>query len=425
MSIDTDRERTDGGRRRRRAVEPLTPAARPVQAGPGSAQNPSPPSVDQGQRIRSGILGGPKAKIGDAARGRAALPAWLGRLRYYGLALLFVGGAALLRWVLGDVLSPTPFLVFYLAWVAAAAFGGLGPGLLATLASWGCNDFLFDPASSHIGSHDTGSIARLLIFLAGGLAVSVVGEKMRRSRLRERRQGRELADLNAASRASEEKYRLLVENSKDVTWTADLQGKLTFISSNLEKVTGYRADELIGHTLWDCLAPESHDLVKDKLRRRLRGEDLPPYELVFLGKYGRHIPFEVLAASIIDEGGNVVGVQGVSRDITERKRTEAALRESERRYRGIVEDQTELICLFESDMTIAFVNDTYCRYFGKKPEELVGHPFLPLIAEEDRDSVLGPDRGAEPGESRRHHRAARPATRGELRVAGVEEPGPL
>ena len=210
---------------------------------------------------------------------------------------------------------------------------------------------------------------------------------MRRSRIHQRRQGRELAAANVALQASEEKYRLLVENSKDITWTVDLQGQWTFISSNMEKVTGYRADELIGKVLWDFLAPESRDLIKDKLRRRVRGEDLPPYEAMFVGKDGRHMPFEVLAASIVDLGGNIVGLQGVSRDITERKRAEEALRESEKHYRGIVEDQTELICLFESDGTITFVNDAYCRYFGKKREELVGHPFLPLIAEEDRETV--------------------------------------
>ncbi len=56
------------------------------------------------------------------------LPEWLRRSGHYGLALLFVAMAAVLRWAMPDVLGPTPFLAFYLAWVGAAAFGGLGPG---------------------------------------------------------------------------------------------------------------------------------------------------------------------------------------------------------------------------------------------------------------------------------------------------------
>jgi PAS domain S-box-containing protein len=60
---------------------------------------------------------------------------------------------------------------------------------------------------------------------------------------------------------------------------------------------------------------------------------------------------------------------------------------SEARYRAVVQDQTELICRFRPDETLTFVNDAYCRYFGKKPEELLGHKFLPLIPEENHKQV--------------------------------------
>ncbi len=71
----------------------------------------------------------------------------------------------------------------------------------------------------------------------------------------------------------------------------------------------------------------------------------------------------------------------------ERKRAEESLRESEARYRAVVEDQTELICRFQPDGTLTFVNEAYCRYFGKRLEELIGHNCMPLIPEEDREFV--------------------------------------
>lgn len=72
---------------------------------------------------------------------------------------------------------------------------------------------------------------------------------------------------------------------------------------------------------------------------------------------------------------------------TERRRVEEALRESEARYRAIVEDQTELICRFLPDGTLTFVNEAYCHYFGKKREDLIGSSFRPLILEGDRTFV--------------------------------------
>jgi len=71
----------------------------------------------------------------------------------------------------------------------------------------------------------------------------------------------------------------------------------------------------------------------------------------------------------------------------EKREAAEALRESEARYRAIVEDQTELICRFRPDGTLTFVNEAYHRYFGKRREELIGCSFMPLIPEDDQEFV--------------------------------------
>ena len=71
----------------------------------------------------------------------------------------------------------------------------------------------------------------------------------------------------------------------------------------------------------------------------------------------------------------------------DRRRSEKALRESEARYRAVVEDQNELICRSLPGGRLTFVNGAYCRYFGKKCEELIGQSFMPLIPKEDHERV--------------------------------------
>jgi PAS domain S-box-containing protein len=77
----------------------------------------------------------------------------------------------------------------------------------------------------------------------------------------------------------------------------------------------------------------------------------------------------------------------IATDITERKRTEVALQINERRYRAIVQDQTELICRYLPDGRISFVNEAYCRYFNKTEAELVGHHFTPFIFDTTQDKL--------------------------------------
>lgn len=79
--------------------------------------------------------------------------------------------------------------------------------------------------------------------------------------------------------------------------------------------------------------------------------------------------------------------QQLEHEIAERKQVEKSLRESEARYRAIVEDQTEMICRFLPDGTLTFVNDAYCRYFERTPANLIGHSFKPIIFPEDKESI--------------------------------------
>jgi PAS domain S-box-containing protein len=77
----------------------------------------------------------------------------------------------------------------------------------------------------------------------------------------------------------------------------------------------------------------------------------------------------------------------LAKEIAERKQVEEDLRRSEARYRAVVEDQTELICRFLPDGTLTFVNEAYCRYFGRSQESLVGYTYAPVVLKDDLEYV--------------------------------------
>jgi PAS domain S-box-containing protein len=146
--------------------------------------------------------------------------------------------------------------------------------------------------------------------------------------------------IERSLRESEEKYRFLVENSGDIIWKIDVQGRWLFISSNVEKVTGYKPGEIVGKTIWDFVEPDYHDQIRKMLKKRALGEKIPPYEVNVIAKDGRSLPFEVSTNPIRDNSGRIIGTQGISRDISDRKQAEERLRKYYDELEGRVEQRT-------------------------------------------------------------------------------------
>jgi PAS domain S-box-containing protein/putative nucleotidyltransferase with HDIG domain len=195
---------------------------------------------------------------------------------------------------------------------------------------------------------------------------------------------------------SEENFRLTFNSTSDVIFTLDTQLRLHEITPSVEKVLGYKAEELTGKSLpsLNIMSPESREKASLQAKKILSGKYAPPAVYEFILKDGRKGFGEITASPIIKDN-KIIGVTCVSRDITERLKAEAerqgalvALRESEEKYRTILENIED--GYYEVDMAgnLTFFNDSVCRIAGYNREELMGMNYQQYTIPENIKEIL-------------------------------------
>jgi diguanylate cyclase (GGDEF)-like protein/PAS domain S-box-containing protein len=157
---------------------------------------------------------------------------------------------------------------------------------------------------------------------------------------------RDITDRKKTEKAlleSEYKYKSLIENIPDIIFTIDLEGKITFISKRAKEISGYENAEMINKNIFNFIPEEAHQDTIEKLQRGIQGEKIKHVQMPVTAKSGEKLFFEFSFSRIYKDGA-VVGAQGTAVDITERKKAEDELRESEHRYHelSIIDDLTQL-----------------------------------------------------------------------------------
>ncbi len=166
-------------------------------------------------------------------------------------------------------------------------------------------------------------------------------------------------------------FRALFENSHDGVFIYDLEGRILAANREAVRLSGYPQEELIGRSFLDSASPDERRQAAKVFAALLNGEDLEPYERLGRRKDGNELIIHIHAVLVRDRAGNPHHVQSVVRDITERKRAEAALRESEERFRTLVENAPEAIVVLDADEGhFVQANENALRLFKCSREEL-------------------------------------------------------
>lgn len=176
-----------------------------------------------------------------------------------------------------------------------------------------------------------------------------------------------------ALRASEEKYRTLVENINDFIYTLDTEGNITYVSPVIEKFTKYKVSDLVGKPFTPMIHPDDLPGLLGSLDRLMSGQ-LEPWEFRALDKDGRVI-WVRSSSNLVYDGGRIVGITAVITDISERKQVEKIVDKQRKEYRTILDAVPNIIVYIDRNGRFMRINQAGADALGLTPREVVGKTF--------------------------------------------------
>ena len=200
-------------------------------------------------------------------------------------------------------------------------------------------------------------------------------------------------------RKSEEKYRRITENISDVVWTADLNFNTTYISQSIEHLLGESSEEHLKRTMEEKFPPETlqkiHAVISEELEKEKKPDCDRKRSRIFEVEHycaDKSLLWVSMNVSFLrDEKGNPIGMQGITRDITARKKAEEALRKSEEKMRGIFRVAPTGIGIVRNRVLLD-VNPRICEMTGYSKEELTGQNSVVLYLSKGEYDFVGKEK---------------------------------
>jgi len=306
--------------------------------------------------------------------------------------------------------APALFGVAFTVWLLNAAallvmwlrrpHSVLDVWLMVVLCAW-----LFDVASSALVNSNRYDLGFYIGRLYGLVAASfVLGVLLLQNINLQARLSRLLYTLRRESFSEQQRYRererlfsAVVESSNDAIVTKKLDGTITAWNPAAERLFGYTAAEAMGRHI-DLIVPEDKlDELHDILFRVGNGETITHHETRRVTKDGRLVNVLLSFSPLRDNAGEIIGVSKIARDLTESRRTQAALTQEIEERERIFETLQDLVLVTDTKGTFVQVSPSSLAILGRRPEEMIGHSATEFIHPDDLESTRQEMRSARRG----------------------------
>lgn len=221
--------------------------------------------------------------------------------------------------------------------------------------------------------------------------------------------GRDITEIKQTQQAlldRESQFRLLVENTRDITWRVDLEGRFTYVNPSVIYTLGYTPEEVLGRSMFEFLSPAYHAEVLDRLMKRKAGTFILPHlQVETRNKTGDYVFLELNTTPLYDEQGQLCAIQGVARDISDRKRAEDRLiyfanhdpltgLYSRRRFQEELEQQLQESLQSQLSAAVLFIDLDHFKLANDRYGHAVGDNLLKRVAESIQKNLRASDRAA-------------------------------
>ncbi|UTB31609.1 MAG: PAS domain S-box protein [Methanobacterium sp. ERen5] len=188
---------------------------------------------------------------------------------------------------------------------------------------------------------------------------------------------------------SEKRFKDLIETNPDFIWEIDTQGKFTYCSPQVESMSGFKPEDMIGKKPFDFMHPDNGKAAYENYIQNLDNpRDFQSHEMKVCNNEGTLKFLDVHSTPIFDENGTLIGYRGISRDISASMEAQKALQESNNRFKLMANGTSGLIFVTNERGEHLFMNDSYLEFFGVTEEQINGTKWQPAIHPEDRSKYL-------------------------------------